>query len=65
MRPQGVLWFGAVQAIEDRILGELARQRVADVLVLHLDGVGRLDITAAAALRARWMRRSGRRSRSS
>jgi sulfate permease, SulP family len=51
VRPQGVLWFGAVQAIEDRILGELARQRDADVLVLHLDGVGRLDITAAAALR--------------
>jgi len=52
LRPQGVLWFGAVQAIEDRILGELARQRDADALVLHLDGVGRLDITAAIALRA-------------
>jgi SulP family sulfate permease len=52
VRPQGVLWFGAVQAIEDRILGELARERDAEALVLHLDGVGRLDVTAAVALRA-------------
>jgi len=51
LRPQGVLWFGAVQALEDRLLGELARERDASALVLHLDGVGRLDITAASALR--------------
>jgi SulP family sulfate permease len=51
VRPQGVLWFGAVQAIEDRILDALARERGADVLVLHLDGVGRLDVTVAMALR--------------
>jgi SulP family sulfate permease len=61
LRSQGVLWFGAVQAIEDRILGELARERDTDALVLHLDGVGRLDITAASALRAAMdeARRSG------
>jgi SulP family sulfate permease len=52
VRPRGVLWFGAAQALQDRILDELATQRGARHLVLHLDGLGRLDITGAIALRA-------------
>jgi len=52
VRPQGVLWFGAAQALEDHILAELARHHDAEHLVLHLDGVGRLDLTAALSLRS-------------
>ncbi len=52
VRPHGVLWFGAAQALQDRILDELATQRGARRLVLHLDSLGRLDITGAIALRA-------------
>jgi SulP family sulfate permease len=51
LRPQGVLWFGAVQAFEDALLAELASHRRADAVRIHLDGLGRLDITAAVTLR--------------
>lgn len=50
VRPQGVLWFGGAQAVEDRLLAELARRPSIDRMVIHLDGVGRLDITAAQTL---------------
>ncbi len=52
VRPRGVLWFGSAQALQDKILDELATQRGAGRLVLHLDTIGRLDITGAIALRA-------------
>jgi SulP family sulfate permease len=51
LRPQGVLWFGAVQGFEDALLAELSRHRGAGAVRIHLDGVGRLDITAAIMLR--------------
>lgn len=51
LRPQGVLWFGAVQAFEDALLAELARHQRAHAVLIHLDGLGRLDITAAVTLR--------------
>jgi SulP family sulfate permease len=47
-----VLWFGAAQALEDRILDELATRRGVQRLVLDLGALGRLDITGAMALRA-------------
>ncbi len=51
LRPRGVLWFGAAQRVEDLFLATLADHREADKLHLHLDGIGRLDITAALILR--------------
>ncbi len=50
VRPQGVLWFGAAQGLEDRLLADLARRPSLSHAVIHLDGVGRLDITAAQSL---------------
>ncbi len=50
--PQGVLWFGAAQVLQDAILDALAGHPEARGLVLHLDAIGRLDITGAMALRA-------------
>lgn len=52
VKPQGVLWFGAAQALQDRILDELATRRGVQHLVLDLSALGRLDITGAMALRA-------------
>jgi len=52
VRPQGVLWFGAAQVLEDTILADLSRHPDVDRLELHLERVGRLDITAALTLRS-------------
>lgn len=52
VKPHGVLWFGAAQALEDRILDELASSRGVQHLVLDLSALGRLDITGAMALHA-------------
>lgn len=52
IRPGGVLWFGAAQRLEDDILDQLAREPEVSGLVIHLDRIGRLDITAAMSLRA-------------
>ena len=52
VRPQGVLWFGAAEILEDIVLTELARHPEAHGLRIHLDGVGRLDVTAALTLRS-------------
>ena len=51
VKPRGVLWFGAAQVLEDRILDELASRRGVQHLVLDLGALGRLDITGAMALR--------------
>lgn len=52
VRPAGVLWFGAAQRLEDDLLDQLARESDVTRLVVHMDRIGRLDITAAIALRA-------------
>jgi SulP family sulfate permease len=51
LRPTGVLWFGAAQRLQDLALTALAMHRDARRLVLHLDGIGRLDVTSALVLR--------------
>ena len=60
VRPKGVLWFGAAQKFQDDLLDELAREPEVAGLVIHLDQIGRLDLTASVALRA--VRDEGRRS---
>jgi SulP family sulfate permease len=52
LRPRGVLYFGSERRIEDRFLAALAENRDAERLVVHLDGLGRIDLTGALALRA-------------
>lgn len=52
VRPCGVLWFGVAQALQERILAELAEHEEIEKLVVHLDAVGRFDITAAMSLRS-------------
>ncbi len=52
VKPEGVLWFGAAEVLEDVVLTELSRHREASALRIHLDGIGRLDVTAALTLRS-------------
>lgn len=48
--PQGVLWFGSINRLVERMLAELAAHPDATSVVVDLGGVGRLDITAAHEL---------------
>jgi SulP family sulfate permease len=52
LRPRGVLWFGTARRLEDAVLDLLARHAEASRLAVHLDSLGRIDLTGALALRA-------------
>ena len=51
LRPEGVLWFGSAAILEQMATDCLAQEREADRLILHLEGLGRIDLTGALALR--------------
>lgn len=50
MAVRGVLWFGSAPVLEETLLGMVADHQEARAVVLHLDGVGRLDLTGARML---------------
>jgi len=52
LRPRGVLWFGTEGRLERDVLRALAQDPDVRRLVVHLDGLGRIDITGGLALRA-------------
>lgn len=52
LRPTGVLFFASAPPIEERLTRLLAAHPDATRLVLHCDGLGRIDLTGALALRA-------------
>ena len=52
MRPRGVLYFGSERRMQDEFLALVAQHPDATRLVVHLDGLGRIDLTGALALRA-------------
>ena len=49
--PEGVLWFATIPGVERQIRAHSAEYEELDRVVLDLAGVGRLDYSAAAALR--------------
>jgi SulP family sulfate permease len=51
LHPRGVIWFATAPGLEDRLVRVLADHPRAERLVVHLDGVGRLDHSGALALR--------------
>jgi SulP family sulfate permease len=51
LHPRGVIWFATAPGLEDRLIRVLADHPDAERLVVHLDGVGRLDHSGALALR--------------
>jgi SulP family sulfate permease len=52
VRPAGVLYFGSAPLLETRVLDELAARRDVTEVQLHLQRLGRVDITGALVLRA-------------
>jgi SulP family sulfate permease len=52
LTPQGVLWFATARRLEDRFIDALADHPDATELVIRLDGLGRIDVTGALALKA-------------
>jgi SulP family sulfate permease len=51
LEPQGVLWFGSASAVEAAFLKALSQRDTLDRVVVHLGGIGRLDLTGALTLR--------------
>jgi len=51
LKPHGVLWFGSAAYLEQRASECLAEAREADLLIVHLGGLGRIDLTGALALK--------------
>ena len=52
LRPMGVLYFASAPRLEDALSQVLARHPLAARLVVHLDGLGRIDLSGALMLRA-------------
>jgi SulP family sulfate permease len=52
LRPHGVLFFASAPPIEETFGDLLAAHPDAERLVVHCDGLGRIDLTGALALRA-------------
>jgi SulP family sulfate permease len=52
VRPQGVLYFGSAPYVEARAAALVAADPAIETVVLHLERLGRLDVTGAAALRS-------------
>jgi SulP family sulfate permease len=50
--PQGVLWFGTARVLEDRFVELLAQNPETRKLSIRLDGLGRIDLTGALALKS-------------
>jgi SulP family sulfate permease len=51
LRPTGVLYFGSAPAVERTLTTLMTEHPDVRTVVLHLDGVGRLDLTGALMLR--------------
>jgi SulP family sulfate permease len=51
LRPTGVLYFGSAPAVERTLTTLITEHPDVSTVVLHLDGVGRLDLTGALMLR--------------
>lgn len=50
LHPGGVLWFGSAPALEDEILAQLAGEPDVSRVVIHCEGLGRVDLTGAWSL---------------
>ncbi len=50
LHPKGVLWYGSAPRMERALLDELADAEDADRVVIHLGGLGRIDLSGALVL---------------
>jgi SulP family sulfate permease len=52
LAPRGVLYFASAPLLEERLGRMLSETPAADELIVHLDGLGRIDVSGALGLRA-------------
>ena len=52
LAPKGVLYFASAPLLEERLGSMLSETPTADELVIHLDGLGRIDVSGALGLRS-------------
>jgi SulP family sulfate permease len=52
LAPKGVLYFASAPLLEERLGRMLSETPAADHLVVHLDGLGRIDVSGALGLRS-------------
>ncbi|MFP5370298.1 MAG: SulP family inorganic anion transporter [Actinomycetes bacterium] len=52
LRPQGVLYYASAPALQDRLVDVVARHPTARRMVLHLNELGRIDLSGMLAIRA-------------
>jgi SulP family sulfate permease len=52
VRPQGVLYYASAPALQDRLVDVAARHPDARRMVLHLNGLGRIDLSGMLTIRA-------------
>jgi sulfate permease, SulP family len=52
LKPKGVLYFASVPSLERTFLRLLGEHPSASAMVVHLDGLGRVDVTGALALQS-------------
>jgi SulP family sulfate permease len=51
LRPTGVLWFGSSAFLETALIERLAESPSARLVVIHLEGLGRIDVSGALGLK--------------
>lgn len=52
LRPQGILWFGSAETLKKSALDLIADHRDVSDVVLHMEQLGRVDLTAACAVQS-------------
>lgn len=52
IRPQGVLYFGSAPSLQSAVLSRIDSHEEVKCVLIHLDRLGRLDLTGAMALRS-------------
>jgi len=52
LRPQGILWFGSAEILKQSALDLIADHRDVGDVVLHMEQLGRVDLTAACAVQS-------------
>ncbi len=52
LRPQGVLYYASAPALQDRLVDRVASHPGARRVVLHLSGLGRIDLSGMTTIRA-------------
>jgi len=52
LAPKGVLYFASAPLLEERLGKMLSELPTAERLIVHLDGLGRIDVSGALGLRS-------------